>query len=72
MEVILYSTNCPKCNVLEKKLSVMNINYEIVTDTESMIKKGFMSAPMLEVDGNIMDFNSAIKWVNSMKETNNA
>ena len=41
MEVILYSTNCPKCSVLEKKLSSANINYKIVTDTDLMIKKGF-------------------------------
>lgn len=28
-----------------------------------MLEKGFMSAPMLEVDGNIMDYFEAIKWV---------
>ena len=27
MEVILYSTNCPRCSVLEKKLSSANISY---------------------------------------------
>ena len=65
-KVILYSTNCPKCNILEKKLSFANIDFSIETDVEIMQNKGFMSAPMLEVDGKIMDFGDAIKWVNSL------
>jgi len=28
-----------------------------------MIEKKFLSIPMLQVDGEIMDFNEAIKWV---------
>lgn len=72
MEVILYSTNCPKCVVLGKKLSLANINYKLVTDADMMIEKGFMSAPMLEVDGRVMDFKSAIEWVNKILEINNA
>jgi len=65
-KVILYSTNCPKCNILEKKLFSANIDFSIETDVEIMQSKGFMSAPMLEVDGKIMDFGNAIKWVNSL------
>lgn len=64
MRVILYSTNCPKCNVLEKKLEQKNIKFELETNQEVMINKGFMSAPMLEVDGEIMDFIKANDWVN--------
>lgn len=63
MNVILYSTNCPKCQVLEKKLNANNINYTIINDTDLMIKKGFMSAPMIEVDGDVMDFKSAVEWL---------
>ena len=66
MEVILYSTNCPRCSVLEKKLSSANINYKLVTDADLMVEKGFTSVPMLEVDGKVMDFKSAIEWVNNM------
>ena len=29
-----------------------------------MIEKGFMSAPILEVDGEPMEFGDAIRWVN--------
>lgn len=66
MGIILYSTHCPKCSVLEKKLQSANINYQLETDADLMIKKGFTSAPMLEVDGKVMDFKSAIEWVNNM------
>ena len=64
MKVILYSTNCPKCNILEKKLNMKNIDYETITDVDLMISKGFMSAPILEVDGNVMEFKTAVEWVN--------
>ena len=66
MNVVLYSTHCPKCSVLEKKLSSSNIDYDIVTDEDFMIEKGFTSVPMLEVDGEIMDFKAAVEWINKM------
>lgn len=65
--IILYSTNCPKCNVLEAKLKQKNIVHEICTDTDIMQSKGMMSAPALEVNGELMDFGTAVKWVNSQE-----
>ena len=61
---ILYSTNCPKCNVLESKLKSKNIEFEICTDVDLMLSKGIQQAPYLEVDDELMDFSKAIKWVN--------
>lgn len=66
MKVVLYSTHCPRCNVLEEKLEDEDIEYTIVEDQSIMQEKGFMSAPMLEVDGEYMDFAKAVKWVNSL------
>lgn len=63
MGVILYSTNCPKCNVLEKKLNSSGIDYEVVTDVEIMERKGFQTAPMLEVGDDIKDFKEAVDWL---------
>ena len=65
MKVILYSTGCPKCNVLHTKLDNKNIKYELIDDIDIMVEKGFQQAPVLEVDGEIMDFGTAVKWVNS-------
>lgn len=60
---ILYSTHCPKCRMLEKKLKDMKIEYEVVDDKDIMIQKGFSSAPKLEVNGEIMDYTTALRWV---------
>jgi len=60
----LYSTNCPRCHVLQKKLDAKNIQYEIHTDREEMINLGLKNAPALEIEeGTLLDFGEAIKWV---------
>lgn len=64
VKIILYSTNCPKCNVLEKKLQSKNIDFEICNDVDLMLSKGIQQAPYLEVDNKLMDFSKAVKWVN--------
>lgn len=64
MDITLYSTHCPKCMVLEKKLQMAGIDYKLVEDADLMIEKGFASAPILEVDGEPMVFMDAINWVN--------
>ena len=65
MNVTLYTTHCPRCTVLEKKLKEKNIEYNIVEDEETIIQKGFMTVPILEVDGEVMNFSKAIKWINN-------
>lgn len=62
-KVILYSTHCPRCKVLTLKLKQKNISYEEVNDVEEMTAKGFKEAPKLEVDGVVMDFTEAVKWI---------
>ena len=66
MNVTLYSTNCPKCIILEKKLRDKNIEFNIVNDIDEMIKKGFMAAPILEVDGKPLNYMDANTWVNNI------
>lgn len=65
MSVIMYSTNCPKCRVLDMKLKLKGIDHSVVTDVNEMVAKGMTSAPALEVDGNLMDFGEAVKWLNA-------
>lgn len=66
MKIILFSTKCPKCNVLEKKLKQKNISYEEINDIEIMKEKGYMSVPVLEIDGTSMDFKTAFNYVESL------
>ena len=67
--ITLYTTHCPKCKILEQKLKAKNIEYIEFTDVDKMIKMGFSMMPMLEVDGIVMDFATANKWINEFKET---
>lgn len=61
--VILYSTNCPRCRIIEKKLQDKGIGFELFNDVDAMIAKGFKEAPKLEVDGMVMDFKEANEWI---------
>ena len=64
MEVILYSTGCPKCRVLKTKLDKKNINYIENNDVEEMLELGFDLLPVLKVDNDIMNFTEANDWIN--------
>lgn len=64
MKIILYSTGCPKCNVLKKKLEMKGIDYEESGDVEKLIEMGIKQAPVLDVDGVLLDFVEANKWIN--------
>lgn len=70
MNVTLYTTHCPQCTVLEKKLQQANINYEINEDPEAIRALGYLAAPILVVDGNDMLFKDACIWIDSRKKDN--
>lgn len=63
MNIILHTTNCPRCKVLKSKLDQKSINYKMNTDVDLMIQKGFTTAPKLEIDGVVYDFKEAIEWI---------
>ena len=68
MEIILYSTHCPRCSVLEKKLKKKQLHYTEVTDVEVMKKMGLKSAPAMQVDGGkLMNFQEANDWINAQE-----
>ena len=64
-KMVLYTTHCPKCAVLQKKLQAKNLQFDIVEDVQIMKSKGLMSMPVLQVDGKCLDFYNATKFVNS-------
>ena len=65
--IILFSTNCPKCRVLEQKLNQKNIDFIISDNIDEIIEKGFMSAPILKIDDEYLEFGNAVKWVNNQE-----
>ena len=62
--VVLYTTHCPKCQILEKKLKQKKLNFIEENNIDEMLKMGLTTVPWLDVDGEMMDFNQANKWIN--------
>ena len=54
------------CKVLKTKLNLAGVSYEEINDQETMIAKGFKSAPILEVEGQVLNFKEAIEWVKNI------
>ena len=63
----LYSTGCPKCRVLEKKLAEKSIEYNLISDKDIMKEKGLSFLPVLEIDDRLLEFKDAVNWVNEEK-----
>ena len=68
--VKLYSTGCPKCKIIKTKLDKANIKYEIISDMNIMLNKGFKSVPMLEVDNKVLNFNEIVSWLSEVNKEN--
>ena len=66
-KIILYSTGCPQCTILEKKLTAKGIEFTKNTDKEQMVSMNFTRVPVLDVDGKQMDFATANKWINEQE-----
>lgn len=62
-EIVLYSTGCPKCVVLEQRLEDRGIKFATVTNVDEMLKLGMDSVPNLKVGDKMLGFVDAIKWV---------
>lgn len=63
MKVILYSTGCPKCRMLEAALKKKDISYEKCEDVQAMIDMGLSEAPALNIDDKILTYTDAMKRV---------
>lgn len=61
---ILYSTGCPKCEVLKKKLAEKGVQYTENSSVDEMLKLGIEAVPVLKVNDRLLDFKEAVDWVN--------
>lgn len=65
----LYSTHCPKCRVVEKKLEQAGVQYELIDakNNDEVINmlsaKGIRQMPVLEVEDKLLGFSEIIKWI---------
>ncbi len=61
---ILYSTGCPKCEVLKKKLAEKGVQYTENNSVDEMLTLGIEAVPVLNVNDRLLDFKEAVDWVN--------
>ena len=62
--IILYTTHCPKCNILKAKLDEKNIEYKEIDNIDLMKDMGMQIVPMLCIKGDLLEFKAAVDWVN--------
>ena len=62
--VIFYTTGCPKCAILKRKLDAAHIPYTENRDVDEMQALGMTEAPALSVGGELMSFGDSVRWVN--------
>ncbi len=68
MKIKLYSTNCPKCKVLETLLGRDNIDYSVTTDIQPLIDEGISSAPVLEVKFTFEEARKYLSFLHNEKK----
>lgn len=67
--VTLYTTHCPKCRILEKKLNMSNVDYLSSEKIDELVRAGYQTAPMLKLeDGTYLKFKEACRWADQQKE----
>ena len=71
-KIIFYTTNCPRCQVLKKKMDSLGIDYELNDNIEEMALQGIQTVPMLRIEEELfdssslttlLDFSQAVKWL---------
>jgi len=68
MNVIMYTTHCPRCEVLKTKLLNKKIAFEEETSIVKMKELGVDNVPVLNINGELKNFTEAIKWINEVNE----
>ena len=63
--VVLYSTGCPRCSVLKKKLEEKGIKYTENNSVDEMLALGIMTVPVLGIGDELKNFTESIAWLNS-------
>lgn len=66
-----YTIHCPKCKILEMKLKQTNLEFETIDNEDEVVhvgnEHGIRQAPFIEVDGEYLKFEDAVKFINSKR-----
>lgn len=62
--IIVYSTHCPRCKILEQCLTSIGAEYVVEDDKDVIIGLGIETVPCMVINnGEPMDFKQAMNWV---------
>lgn len=67
VEMVLFTTHCPKCSVLKRKLEQKNCVFTESEDIQYLIELGIKEAPVLKVGEKMLTFSDAVKFVNELE-----
>ena len=70
--ITLYSTGCPKCSILEKRLTNDGISFNVSNNIDELINMGFQNAPVLQIDDNFIDYTNAMKLLKVYEDVEGA
>lgn len=65
MVLFVNETNCGNCEAVKRRLKKDGFEFTTSTDIDFLIEKGYQSAPVLQVNGNLYDLKSTM---NLLKE----
>lgn len=68
MKITLYSTGCPKCKVLKKRLEEKGIRYTENNSVNEMLSLGISQVPVMKVGDTMMNYTEAVEWTKYYKE----
>lgn len=66
--ITLYTTHCPKCIILERRLVKNNISFELSDDVSKLIEMGFQNAPILQIDDAYLEYGEAMKVLKAYED----
>lgn len=68
--MVVYSTGCPQCEVLKKKLADKNADFTLVENRDEVIKVaekfGITNVPFMVVDDKVYNFIESINYINNL------
>ena len=65
-DIVLYTTHCPMCLMLERKLKEKNINYIEISNINEIKEAGIKNVPVLKVGNKTMDSYNAMQWIKNI------
>lgn len=61
--IVLYSTGCPACKNLKLMLEKAGIEYVENNNVDEILALGITQVPVLGVNGELISYENAKKWV---------